>query len=236
MRKTNRTLLNLLEFISNFYEEHSYYPTIREMAHALKLKSTCTISYYLARLEECGLIKRSNQKSRAIEILKTSDEWYKILDIKQHVIKAKKPTNISTTINSGIEQAINDDYNFVNIPLIGDIAAGQPILAIENCVETYKVPTSLFGRSNTFMLNVHGDSMIDAGIYDGDKIVVSPQNTASNGEIIVALINDSATVKRFYKENNYIRLQPENKSMEPIIVKDIKILGKVIGLIRNNIF
>ena len=92
MRKTNRTLVNLLEFISGFYDEHSYYPTIREMAHALKLKSTCTISYYLTMLEKNGIIKRSNQKSRAIEILKSSDEWYKILDIKQLVIKAKKPS------------------------------------------------------------------------------------------------------------------------------------------------
>lgn len=232
MRKTNRTLINLLEFISNYYEEHSYYPTIREMAHALKLKSTCTISYYLTILENNGIVKRSNQKSRAIEILKSNEEWYKILEVKQRVIKAKKPTNISNNVNNNI----NEEFNYIDIPLIGDIAAGQPILAIENCVETYKIPTSLFGRSNSFMLNVHGDSMIDAGIYDGDKIVVAPQNTANNGEIVVALINESATVKRFYKEDKYIRLQPENQSMEPIIVNDVKIIGKVIGLIRNNIF
>lgn len=233
MKKTNRTLINLLEFISKFYDEFSYYPTIREMAHALKLKSTCTISYYLTILEKHEIIKRSNQKSRAIEILKNSDEWYKILDVKQRVIKAKKPSNM---FKEEIIQQENE-FNFIDIPLVGDIAAGQPILAIENCVETYKIPTSLFGRaSNTFMLNVHGDSMIDAGIFDGDKIIVSPQSTANNGEIVVALINDSATVKRFYKELNHIRLQPENKSMEPIIVNNVTILGKVIGLIRNNIF
>lgn len=120
----------------------------------------------------------------------------------------------------------------VNVPLIGTVAAGQPILAEENIENYFPIPAEMLPNVQTFMLHVKGESMINAGIFDGDQIIVAEQATARNGEIVVALVEDSATVKRFYKENGHFRLQPENDSMEPIIVEDVKILGKVIGLLR----
>ena len=123
----------------------------------------------------------------------------------------------------------------VSLPVVGQVAAGQPILAEENIESYFPVPAEYMPNGETFMLKVKGDSMVNMGIYDGDQIIVKKQNTASNGEVIVALVDDSATVKRFYKENGHIRLQPENDFMDPIIVDDCEILGKVIGLIRFNI-
>ncbi|MCR5685488.1 MAG: transcriptional repressor LexA [Lachnospiraceae bacterium] len=120
----------------------------------------------------------------------------------------------------------------VNVPIIGSIAAGQPILASENIEGYFPIPTEYMPNVQTFMLKVKGESMINAGIFDGDKILVQQQNTARNGDKVVALIDDSATVKTFYKEKDHIRLQPENDTMDPIIVKDVQILGKVIGLFR----
>lgn len=134
-------------------------------------------------------------------------------------------------------EIVDDSFNMVrrevlNIPIIGQVAAGQPILAVENIEGYFPIPAEYIPKEETFMLNVKGDSMINVGILDGDSILVKSQNTAKNGDIVVALVEDSATVKTFYKENGYIRLQPENDSMEPIIVKDVAILGKVIGLFR----
>ncbi len=120
----------------------------------------------------------------------------------------------------------------VNVPIVGTITAGQPILAVENIEGYFPIPTEYMPNEETFMLKVKGESMINAGIFDGDKILVKKQPTASNGEIVVALIDDSVTVKTFYKENGYYRLQPENDSMDPIIVPELNILGKVIGLFR----
>lgn len=121
----------------------------------------------------------------------------------------------------------------MQLPLVGKVTAGEPILAVENIEETMTLPYDLVGTEDAFLLRVRGDSMIEAGIFDNDIIIVRRQNVAENGDIVVALIDDEATVKRFYKEHDHIRLQPENKAMEPIIVKDVKILGKVIGLIRR---
>ncbi len=123
--------------------------------------------------------------------------------------------------------------SFIKIPLIGEVAAGKPILAIENYEDVYQVPNNLFKGSDLFMLTVRGDSMINAGIYNGDKIIVKQQNYADNSEIVVAMVNGSATVKRFYKEEGHFRLQPENDTMEPIYCFDVDIVGKVVGLIRN---
>ncbi len=120
----------------------------------------------------------------------------------------------------------------VNVPLVGTVAAGQPILAEENIENYFPIPVEMLPNAQTFMLRVKGESMINAGIYDGDQIIVEEQDTARNGEIVVALVEDSATVKRFYKENGHYRLQPENDALEPIIVDDVKIVGKVVGLIR----
>lgn len=120
----------------------------------------------------------------------------------------------------------------VNLPLLGDVAAGEPIFATENITNYYPMPVDILPNNETFMLNVKGDSMINAGIYDGDKIIVSKQNTAEDGEIVVAMVDDSATVKRFYKEKGYFRLHPENDALDDIIVKELEILGKVVGLLR----
>jgi len=134
-------------------------------------------------------------------------------------------------------EIVDDEFyvhrNVVQLPLVGKVTAGEPILAVENIEETMTLPYDLVGTEDAFLLRVRGDSMIEAGIYDNDIIIVRRQNVAENGDIVVALIDDEATVKRFYKEHDHIRLQPENKAMKPIIVKDVKILGKVIGLIRR---
>ena len=137
-------------------------------------------------------------------------------------------------------EIIDDNFNLtrrevVNVPLIGQVAAGQPLLAVENITSYFPIPAEFIPKEEVFMLNVKGESMVNAGIYDGDQIIVKQQSTASNGEIVVALVDDSGTVKRFYKENGHIRLQPENDFMEPIIVDSCEIIGKVIGLIRINI-
>lgn len=123
--------------------------------------------------------------------------------------------------------------NVVNVPIVGKVTAGQPILAVENIEDTFPVPKDFVDENNVFILKIQGESMIDAGIYDGDFVLIKQQSDAINGEIVVALLEDSATVKRFFKEKNYVRLQPENQSMSPIITKDVKILGKVVGLFRK---
>ena len=137
-------------------------------------------------------------------------------------------------------EIIDDNFNLVrrevvNVPLLGQVAAGQPLLAVENITNYFPIPQECLPNEETFMLTVKGDSMINMGIYEGDKIIVKKQTTANNGEVVVALVDDSATVKRFYKENGHIRLQPENDFMDPIIVDDCEILGKVIGLLRLGI-
>lgn len=134
-------------------------------------------------------------------------------------------------------EIIDDTFNLarrevVNVPLLGTVAAGAPILAQQNIENYFPIPVEMLPNKEIFMLNVKGDSMIDAGIFNGDRVIVEQTNTARNGEIVVALVEDSATVKTFYKEKGHIRLQPQNTSMEPIILDDVKILGKVIGLFR----
>ena len=137
-------------------------------------------------------------------------------------------------------EIIDDNFNLtrrevVNVPLVGRVAAGEPILAVENVVSYFPIPAEYMPNEDVFMLTVKGESMINMGIYDGDNIIVSKCSSARNGEVVVALVDDSATVKRFYREDGHIRLQPENDYMDPIIVADCEILGKVIGLVRLNI-
>lgn len=171
---------------------------------------------------------------QAVNLKSTSSVHAHLESLEKNGYIRRDPTK-SRTI-----EIIDDNFNLsrrevVNIPLIGQVAAGQPLLAVENVAEYFPVPAEYMPNGETFMLKVKGDSMVNMGIYDGDQIIVKKQNTASNGEVIVALVDDSATVKRFYKENDHIRLQPENDFMDPIIVDDCEILGKVIGLIRFNI-
>lgn len=134
-------------------------------------------------------------------------------------------------------EIIDDSFNLtrrevVNVPMVGSVAAGQPILAVENITSYFPIPAEFMPNAESFMLRVKGESMINAGIFDGDNVLVKRQSTASNGDIVVALVDDSATVKTFYKEDGYYRLQPENDFMEPIIVSDVMIMGKVIGTFR----
>ena len=162
-------------------------------------------------MEKQGFIKKEDKKGRTLKVIKGTDG--------QPIKKENK--------NFYAQREL------VDVPVIGKITAGQPILAVENVTDTFPIPIDFVGNSESFMLTVRGESMIEAGILDGDYILVKKQSNASNGEIVVALIEDEATVKTFYKENGHIRLQPENHTMDPIIVPDCKILGKVAGVFRK---
>ncbi len=204
MKKFNKEE-QLLEFIKNYVDENGFPPTVREMCHAINVSSTSTISYYLSKLEDSGAIRKNPNKNRALEITE------------------KFPKVISSSDFSGMTA----------IPMLGVITAGEPVLAVENCEEYFMVSPNLFRGDGLFMLTVKGESMINVGICDGDQIIVKQQTYAENGEIVAALIDGSATVKRFFKEDGHYRLQPENDYMDPIIVSEVSILGKVIGLVRK---
>ena len=201
----------ILRFIEKQMEKVGYAPSVREIGKAVGLKSTATVHGYLAKLEQKGYIKKENQKGRTLRLLKGGND-----DKKQEKLKE-----------------LYTSKELVEVPVIGKITAGAPILAVENVTDTFPIPIDFVGNSESFMLTVRGESMIEAGILDGDYILVKKQNTANNGEIVVALIGDEATVKTFYKEKDHIRLQPENSTMDPIIVPDCKILAKVAGVFRK---
>lgn len=196
--------INILKYIKEEIRRKGYPPSVREIGEAVGLSSSSTVHGHLATLEHKGYIRRDPTKPRAIEI--TDGSWAD-LAVKKEI---------------------------VDIPIVGKITAGQPILATENIDDYFPLPQD-FLRSNRdlFILAVSGESMIEAGILDGDFLIVEKANQAKNGDIVAALIDDEATVKRFFRENGHIRLQPENRFMEPIIVKNVKILGKVIGLFRR---
>ena len=198
----------ILDYIERQSQVNGYPPSVREIGKAVGLKSTATVHGYLAKLEEKGYIKKESQKGRTLKLLKGSS--------------GKATTESRKDFYTGREM--------VDVPVIGKITAGAPILAVENITDTFPIPIDFVGNSESFMLTVRGESMIEAGILDGDYILVKKQNVANNGEIVVALIEDEATVKTFYKEKDYIRLQPENSTMDPIIVPDCKILGVVGGV------
>lgn len=195
--------IEILNCIKNNIKFKGYPPAIREICNELDIKSTSTVHSHIIKLENKGYIRRDPLKNRAIEIIDT--EYDENL--------SKKAT--------------------IDVPIVGKVTAGEPILAIENIEDTYPLPIELSTKGNLFILNVQGESMIEAGILDGDKIIVRQQKNAENGDIVVALIDDSATVKRYFRKSNYIELRPENSSMYPIISKDVEILGKVVGLYRN---
>ncbi|MCI8336933.1 MAG: transcriptional repressor LexA [Peptococcaceae bacterium] len=197
---------DILEFIKKEIQTKGYPPSVREIGLAVGLSSSSTVHSHLATLELKGYLKRDKSKPRALELSLEDD----------------------SDSNMPIEQEM------VQIPVVGRVTAGVPILASQNIEDYFPVPLSFIRTNhNTFILKVSGDSMIDAGILSGDYIIVEETPQAYNGQIVVALIEDSATVKTFYRENGYIRLQPENQFMEPIIVKDVKILGTVLGLFRR---
>ena len=197
----------VLDCIEACIQEKGYGPTVREICQSLGLSSPSTVH---KALEEKGLIKRDPLKSRSITLTHPHDEA------------------------SVIENVIAPSFGrAVEVPLVGNVAAGSPILAEENITDTMTLPTDIVGDAPSFMLSVRGDSMIEAGINDGDYVVVKEQPVANNGDIVVALIDDGATVKRFYREKDHIRLQPENSSMDPIITRDCSIAGKVVAVFRR---
>ncbi|HEY8529872.1 MAG TPA: transcriptional repressor LexA [Paenibacillaceae bacterium] len=203
MPKMSQRQQAILDFIKASVRERGYPPSVREIGEAVGLASSSTVHGHLDRLEKKGLIRRDPTKPRAIEILDDDSRANFALSVRQ-------------------------------VPLVGKVTAGAPITATENIEDYFPLPVHLVGDQEVFMLSVQGDSMIEAGIFDGDYVIVRQQPTANNGDIVVAMTEDGeATVKTFYKEKDHIRLQPENSSMEPIRLKDVTILGKVIGLIRR---
>lgn len=192
----------ILNFIEKQVSQKGYPPTVREICEAVGLNSPSTVHGYLSRLEKNGLITKEHGSSRGIRL-----------------------TNVPTNISSM-------EKEYLEVPVIGRVSAGLPILAEENLERTFPLPMDFAKKNDIYMLRVRGESMINAGILDGDYVIVEQCAVASNGEMVVALVDDSATVKTFYKENGHFRLQPENDYMEPIIVDSVSILGKVIGVYR----
>lgn len=207
----------ILKFVQEKLSVEGYSPTVREICDAVHLSSTATVQGYLKSLEERGFVRKENQKGRTLRLLKNS-----------------KGEEVISGVN-GVEttQQFFTTKEMINVPVVGKITAGAPILAVQNITDSFPIPLDFVGNADSFMLIVRGESMIEAGILSGDYILVKRQNTAENGEIVVALIGDEATVKTFYKEKDHIRLQPENHTMDPIIVPDCKILGKVCGVFRK---
>ena len=194
----------ILEYIKSQILDRGFPPSVREICQAVDLKSTSSVHAHLATLEKNGYIRRDQTKPRAIEIL---DDGFEMI--------RKEMTSI---------------------PLVGNVAAGQPLLATQNIDGYFPLPTEMLpkniGSSDAFVLKVQGESMINMGIMDGDLIFVRACNSAENGDTVVALVDDSATVKTFYKEDGHIRLQPQNDNMDPIIVDSCQILGKVFAVFR----
>ena len=211
MTDLNKRERAILKFIEKQINEKGYPPSVREIGKAVGLSSTATVHGYLAKLTKKGYIKKEEQKGRTLRVLKGG--------LADNEKSSPKP--------------LYNGRELVDVPVIGKITAGAPILAVENVTDTFPIPIDFVGNSESFMLTVRGESMIEAGILDGDYILVKRQNNARNGQIVVALIEDEATVKTFYKEKDYIRLQPENSTMDPIIVSDCTILGKVAGVFRK---
>ena len=193
----------ILDFIKRYLSRHGYPPTVRDIGAAVGLASSSTVHQHLANLERAGLIRRDPSKPRALELL----------DRAAHEVR------------NGLRPA--------GLPVLGTVAAGQPILAAENIEDYVAVPDAAGGQDGTFLLRVRGQSMQNAAIIEGDLVVVRSQDEASNGDIVVALVDEEATVKRYFRESDHVRLQPENDDMEPIRSRDVRILGRVVGVMRS---
>jgi repressor LexA len=200
----------IFDFIKRYSAKHGYPPTVRDIGKAVGLASSSTVHAHLANLEKLGLLRRDPSKPRALELLDKA--------------------------SSAVGDAVDNVRSLVRpmgLPLVGSVAAGQPILAEENIEEYVEVPPAAGGDKGEYVLRIRGESMKDAGILEGDYVVVHRQENASDGDIVVALVGEEATVKRFFRESDHIRLQPENTSMEPIRSKDVRIMGRVVGLFRS---
>lgn len=205
----------ILDYMREEIRKKGYPPTVREICSALNIKSTSTAHKDISNLVKAGYIKKDPSKPRALMLVEAD-------------------TSDQTTYDTGNDDGVSHT-EVIDIPVVGRIAAGTPILAEQNIEDSFPVPARFVGTNPNFMLTVRGESMIEAGIMDGDYILVEQQNTARNGDIVVAMVDgfeSEATVKTFYREGDHIRLQPENSTMSPIIVNDVKILGKVRGVFR----
>ena len=207
--------LNILKFIKSEVSKKGYPPSVREIGAAVGLKSTSTVHGHLSRLEAKGYIRRDPTKPRAIEILLPSDEFE------------------DTDINTNISNIETTQQSVTMVPIVGRVSAGQPILAVENIEDSFPLPATFVDDGEYFMLQITGDSMIEIGIHDHDYVLVKHQPDAKNGEVVIALLDDSATCKTFYKEDHRIRLQPENASLSPIYSQDVSVLGIVKGVYRK---
>ncbi len=214
-KKITKKQKAVLDFIEQRIEETGIAPTVRDICEGLGLSSPSTVHVHLKTLEEKGYIHRDPLKSRCITI------------VGREAKRAPKEPEVEPV-------GIGAFSNVVELPVVGNVAAGLPILAEQNVTETIPLPVEIVGDSSSFLLKVRGDSMIEIGINDGDFVAVKEQSTCNNGDIVVAIVEDGATVKRFYKEKNHVRLQPENSSMEPIIVtENVSIAGKVVAVFRR---
>jgi repressor LexA len=193
----------IFDFIKRYSAKYGYPPTVRDIGKAVGLASSSTVHAHLANLEKVGLLRRDPSKPRAIELLDKAVE------------------GVRSIVKPG------------GLPLVGQVAAGQPIVAEENVEEYIEVPALAGGEDGEFILRIRGDSMKDAGILEGDFVVVRPQETAHDGDIVVALVGEEATVKRFFLESDHIRLQPENEALEPIRTKEVRVIGRVVGVFRR---
>jgi repressor LexA len=200
----------IYDFIGKYSSKHGYPPTVRDIGKAVGLASSSTVHAHLANLEKAGLLRRDPSKPRALELL-------------------DRATGAAA---SAAADAIRSVVKPAALPIVGQVAAGQPILAEENIEDYVSVPELAGGESGEYVLRVRGDSMKNAGILEGDYVVVRPQDTAGDGEIVVALVGEEATVKRFFREDDHVRLQPENEALEPIRSRDVKVMGRVVGVFR----
>lgn len=204
-RQLSERQRQILQYIVRHTDMHGYPPTVREIGEAVNLSSSSTVHAHLKALENAGLIRRDAVLTRAIRVV-TPDQP-----------QSEQP----------------QEKRVVSLPIVGRVAAGTPILAVEDIEDTLPVPKDFLAGGEGFMLRVKGESMIDDGIRSGDYVIVRRQNIADNGDTIVALVEDEATVKRFYKDNGRIRLQPANQTMRPMFFDSVEIVGKVVGLIRR---
>jgi repressor LexA len=196
----------IFDFIKKHSAKYGYPPTVRDIGKAVGLASSSTVHAHLSNLEKAGLLRRDPSKPRAIELLDRAA--------------------------GGVVDAVKSVVKPSGLPLVGHVAAGQPILAEENIEDYIDIPSIAGGDEGGFLLTVRGDSMKDAGILEGDRVVVRPQETAVDGEIVVAMVGEDATVKRFFREENHVRLQPENETHDPIRSRDVRVLGRVVGVLR----
>jgi repressor LexA len=203
----------IFDFIKRYSAKYGYPPTVRDIGKAVGLASSSTVHAHLANLEKLGMLRRDPSKPRAIELLDRVRE------------------DLGGAVGSAVENALG--VLRPGLPLVGQVAAGTPILAEENIEDYVQVPSIAGGEDGEYVLRVRGESMKDAGILGGDFVVVRPQDTATDGEIIVALVGEEATVKRFFRESDHVRLQPENTAMEPIRSKEVRILGRDDGVFRS---